>query len=118
MNVDLLYGRGRMPVEFPGSTQVISPRHIPGVRDEKAAFIDALRSPVGIPALRDLVPNRGMCAIAVADVTRPAPSHKMVPWILEECSLGPDRVVIVNGTGTHRANARGGHRQAVPRGEP
>ena len=104
MNVDLLYGRGRMPVEFPGSTQVISPRHIPGVRDEKAAFIDALRSPVGIPALRDLVPNRGMCAIAVADVTRPAPSHKMVPWILEECSLGPDRVVIVNGTGTHRAN--------------
>jgi nickel-dependent lactate racemase len=104
MNVDLLYGRGKMRVELPDGTHVISPGHIPGLPDEKAAFVEALRSPVGTRALRDLVPRHGICAIVVADITRPAPSHKMVPWILEECDLGPDRVVIVNGTGTHRAN--------------
>ncbi len=107
MKVDLLYGKGKLPVQLPDGTHVISPRHIPGLPDEKAAFTEALRSPVGAPPLRDLIPARGTCAIVIADITRPSPSHKMVPWIIEESGLEPDHVVIINGTGTHRVNTAG-----------
>jgi lactate racemase len=106
MKLDIAYGRGRMPVTMPDSTHVIAPKHIPGLSDEHAAFVAAVRSPEGARPLRESVPATGSVAIVIADITRPSPSHKLVPWILKECGLGPDRAFIVNGTGTHRANTQ------------
>jgi nickel-dependent lactate racemase len=106
MRIDLSYGKGKLPVELPPSTEVIAPHHVRGLPDEHAAFVEAVRSPHGGRPLRDVAPDSGVVAIVIADITRPSPSHKMVPWILEECGLGPDRVVIVVGTGTHRINTQ------------
>lgn len=107
MNVTLAYGRGRLPVNVPDDAMVITPEELPGLPDEHAAFADAVRDPIGTAPLRRLVPQGATVAIVIADITRPSPSERLVPWILDEISHIPrSDVVIVNGTGSHRANTR------------
>ena len=38
-------------------------------------------------------------------LTRALPSHRLLPWLFEELGhVASEQVVIVNGTGSHRAN--------------
>jgi nickel-dependent lactate racemase len=107
MKVDLAYGRGRLPVDVPDDAMVITPEELPGLADEHAAFAAAVREPIGTAPLRELVPQGATVAIVIADITRPSPSERLVPWILDEIAHIPrSNVVIVNGTGSHRANTR------------
>ena len=53
MRVNLAYGQGQLPVEFPdGRTTVIEPTHAPGLPDERAAIVEALEQPIGALPLR------------------------------------------------------------------
>lgn len=41
----------------------------------------------------------------IPDITRPLPTARLLPWVLAEIShVPPERIVIVNGTGSHRVN--------------
>jgi nickel-dependent lactate racemase len=105
MRVDLAYGRGRIPVEVPDDAVVIRPAELPGLADERAAFEQAVRGPIGARPLRELATPATTVAIVIADITRPSPSERLVPWILAELEQLPrENVVIINGTGSHRAN--------------
>lgn len=107
MQVSLAYGKGRLAVELPDQAVVITPQELAGLADEHAAFVSSVRAPIGTPPLRELVKPSDTVAIVIADITRPVPSDRLVPWILEELSFVPrDQFVIVNGTGSHRANTR------------
>jgi nickel-dependent lactate racemase len=107
MHVALAYGRGRLPIAVPDDAAVITPRELPGLPDERAAFDQALREPIGTAPLRGLARSTDTVAIVIADVTRPSPSERMVPWIMQELAHVPRaNFVIVNGTGSHRANTR------------
>ena len=56
MKVNLAYGQGWLPVEFPdGRTTVIEPNHTPGLPDEKAAVLRALQAPIAAQPLRELI---------------------------------------------------------------
>ena len=109
MTVDLAYGRGRLPVEFPdGRTTVLEPAWVDGLPDEPAAIRHALRTPLGAPALASLAGAGRSVAIAVCDVTRPMPSRTLLPVLLDELAHVPDeRITILIATGTHRPNDRG-----------
>ena len=109
MTVDLAYGRGRLPVEFPdGRTTVLEPAWVAGLPDERAAVRHALRMPLGTPALASLVGAGQSVAVAVCDVTRPMPSRTLLPVLLDELAHVPDeRITILIATGTHRPNGRG-----------
>ncbi len=107
MTIELAYGRGRLPVELPDDTVVILPEDVAGLPDEHAAFTTAVRNPTGSRPLNELAGPRDTIAIVIADITRPCPSERLVPWILEELAHVPvEQIVIVNGTGSHRANTR------------
>lgn len=107
MQVSLAYGRERLKIDLPQHAMVISPVEPPGLPDERAAFTAAVRQPVGSPALRTLVRESDHVVIVIADITRPSPSERLVPWILEELDYVPrQNIVILNGTGSHRANTR------------
>jgi nickel-dependent lactate racemase len=107
MNVALAYGRGRLEISVPEHTTVITPQELPGIADERAAFEQAVRAPIGSAPLRDIAKPTDTVAIVIADITRPVPSDRLVPWILAELSHVPrEQVVIINGTGSHRANTR------------
>jgi lactate racemase len=106
MKVALAYGRGRLEIDVPAQAVVIRPEELPGLADERAAFEAAVRAPIDAPPLRELGPCN-MVAIVIADITRPSPSERLVPWIMAELAHVPrERFVIVNGTGSHRANTR------------
>jgi lactate racemase len=105
MHVSLAYGRGRINVEVPPSAHVIEPRQLPGLPDEYATFVEAVRAPIAAVPLREQVPEGATVAIVIADITRPSPSERLVPWIMRELPHIPrEHFVIINGTGSHRAN--------------
>ena len=109
MNVDLAYGRGRLSVDFPEDrTTVLEPSYIGGLPDEQAAIRHALRMPLGAPPLASRVKADQTVAISVCDITRPMPSHTLLPVLLGELAHVPDeRIVILIAAGTHRPNDRG-----------
>lgn len=106
MRVHLQYGRDGLSVDIPGTqTTVLEPRFVPGLADEHEAFLDAVRGPIACEPLRDMVRATDRVAVVIPDITRPLPSERLLPWLLEEISHVPERqIVIVNGTGSHRAN--------------
>ena len=107
MHVSLAYGRGRLQVAVPDDAVVISPRELPGLRDEHAAFLEAVRAPTAAAPLRTLATERSTVAISISDITRPTPSERLVPWIMAELAHVPrENFVILNGTGSHRPNTR------------
>jgi nickel-dependent lactate racemase len=107
MNVRLAYGREGLEVCLPDHAVVIEPQEAEGLQDEKEAFLQAVRNPIGTPPLKDIVKNTDKVCIVISDMTRPTPNHKLVPWLLEELSFVPrDQVVVINGTGSHRDNTR------------
>jgi lactate racemase len=108
MKVDLAYGQGWLPVEFPdGQTVVIEPSHTPGLRDESAAVLNALQTPIGSRALRELVGPQTKICILFTDITRATPNDRIIPWLLEHLSHVPrENITLLNQLGTHRPNTR------------
>lgn len=105
MQVALAYGRGRMMISVPDDAVVITPQELPGLADEHGAFEMAVRNPIEATPLREQVAADARVAIVIADITRPSPSERLVPWIMQELAHVPrENFVIINGTGSHRAN--------------
>src|SRR5579875_1283067 len=108
MEVKLAYGRTGLTVQLPDrNVTVIEPLDLPGLPDEEAALRQALARPAAGPPLADVIAPEGDVAIVFPDVTRPMPSSRVLPVLLARLAdLGvPDeRIVLLSGTGTHRAN--------------
>jgi nickel-dependent lactate racemase len=106
MKVHLQYGREGLEADIPGTrVTVIEPRLVAGLPDEAAAFRAAVRRPIGARPLRDVVKARDRVAVVIPDLTRPLPSERLLPWLFEELAHVPaERLVVVNGTGSHRVN--------------
>ena len=105
MQVNLAYGRGRLPIEVPSApTTVLEPTYIQGLADQQEAVRDAINHPLASPALRDIVQTGQSVAISICDNTRPMPSRTVLPVLLEELSHTPGLdVAVLVATGTHRA---------------
>jgi lactate racemase len=53
MKVTLAYGKDGLTVELPDkNVTVVEPQYVPGLLDERAALLDALRRPIGSPSAR------------------------------------------------------------------
>ncbi len=106
MRINLAYGQGFLPVDFPdGRTTVIEPAHRPGLPDERAAVIASLREPTAAaPLLNWIKPGDRIC-IAFTDLTRATPNHRLIPWLLGHLSGVPrQNITLLNQLGTHRPN--------------
>ena len=106
MRVRLQYGREGLDVEIPGTdVTVVEPRFVPGLPDERAAFQEAVRRPIGARPLREIVKATDRVAVVIPDLTRPLPTDRLLHWLFEELGhVSPERFTIVNGTGSHRVN--------------
>ena len=104
--IPLQYGTGGLDLETDAPhVSVIAPRFVPGLPDEAAAFHAAVRAPIDSRPLRDLVDAGDRLAVVIPDITRPLPSHRLLPWLFEAIPHVPARnVTILVGTGSHRAN--------------
>jgi nickel-dependent lactate racemase len=104
--IRLPYGTTTLSLELEApDVAILEPRYVPGLPDEAAAFREALRAPIGAPPLKDLVGTGDRVAVVIPDLTRPLPSDRLLPWLFQELShVAAERITILNGTGSHRAN--------------
>jgi nickel-dependent lactate racemase len=103
MRITLPYGRDRMEIDVDarqGQVAVLEPR-----RDAVDPIRLAMAAPIGSPPLRELVHPGQSIVIVTSDITRPCPTQKMLPPVMDELGRAgiPDRdVTVVFGMGTHR----------------
>ena len=103
--VRLAYGEEGLWIELPDGLdiEVVEPRFVPGLPDEREAILRALREPIGSPPLKELVRPDDTVVIVFSDITRPMPNARVLPVLLEELSHVPrSHIVLINALGTHR----------------
>ncbi|MBU2617853.1 MAG: DUF2088 domain-containing protein, partial [Euryarchaeota archaeon] len=101
----LKYGKKEIDLTVPANSQIVKPNELPGVRDEEAEIKRALMHPINSKKLSELVHPHEKTVIIVSDITRPTPSSKLLPPLLEELNKGgisDEDVTIVFATGLHR----------------
>lgn len=108
MKVTLAYGRSGLEVDLPEDrVDVVEPIDVPGLPDEQASIRAALDAPLGSGPLRDCVNGDDRVVIVVNDGTRPMPSDRVLPALLDRLAAVPrEQITILVATGTHRANTQ------------
>ena len=89
MTIDLLYGRGVLPVAPPAGCEptMIQKRPMPTLTDPADAVARTLTSPVGSPPLRELARRKRSACILICDITRPVPHGLLLPPLIRSCSM-------------------------------
>lgn len=105
--IDLPFGNEVIELEIPEKNlaEIILPSEPESREDEGSIVKKALLCPVGSSRLSGLVSPESRIAIIVSDITRPTPSAKLLPPLLEELRLGGVRnenITIIFALGLHR----------------
>lgn len=116
--IDLPYGRSAVSADAPTENilGIYRPQTDERVLNENALVREALEKPICSPPLRDLVQPGQKIAIVTSDLTRPCPSDRLLPLILEELAASgiPDAdVTVVIALGLHRPMSAGELEAAV-----
>jgi nickel-dependent lactate racemase len=109
VTIDLLYGRGTLPVSPPAGCvpTVIERRAMPVLADPEAAIARALAAPVGTASLREVARGKRSACILICDITRPVPNRLfLAPVIRTLLEAGVPRagITVLVATGLHRPN--------------
>jgi nickel-dependent lactate racemase len=107
MNIRLAYGKQGLEIDLPAEWNVtlIEPESVTGLNDPGSALKAALEKPLSTPPLHTLVDSSARVGIVFSDITRPSPSHLLIPAVLEELAhIPPENITLFNALGTHRSN--------------
>jgi len=101
-----LYGHQTQAVEIPAGRleAVVQPRDVADDGDEAELLRQALAAPIGTARLRALARPGQKVAIVTSDLTRPCPSERLLPLVLDELAAAgvPDGdVMVVAALGLH-----------------
>jgi len=85
-----------------------------GAIDEPEEVRSALAEPLGSPPLHELAIGKRSAAIVISDITRPCPSHKLLPALLDElAAVGDEHITIICALGSHRMHTEEERRRLV-----
>lgn len=109
MQIELEYGRGKLPVTLPSEpmAEVLELTPVEPLADPDHAIARALSAPTGARPLADLAKGRQNACILVCDITRPVPNECILrPMLktLHEAGLSRDAILLLVATGLHRAS--------------
>ncbi|AKB24275.1 Transcriptional regulator [Methanosarcina sp. MTP4] len=116
--IKLAFGSEKLELEVPEKnlSSVIMPSE-PEKRKEGAFLIKkALENPIKSRRLSEIVNPESKVAVIVSDVTRPTPTAKLLPPLLEELYLGgakAENITIVFALGLHRRQTEEESRKLV-----
>ena len=107
MELLLKYGHASQRLRLPAGMRsaVLTPGRTGGAGAEADLVRAALAEPIGRPRLARLVAAGQRVVVVTADITRPCPSDRLLPALLDELNGAgiPDRdITVVFGLGTHR----------------
>ena len=109
MQVELNYGRRKLPVALPKDLQVTVVRKppMPILPDPLTAVRRALQESVGTASLDQLAKAARSATIAICDITRPVPNHLFLRPLIEillQAGIRATAIRILVATGLHRPN--------------
>ncbi len=105
MQLKIAYGKNGLEINLPDNREIsiIEPSYLPGLPDPSGAIHQALRAPLGVPALSEQVRASDRVGIIFSDITRPTPHQIILPALLDELSHIPkENISLFNALGTHR----------------
>ncbi len=85
--------------------QTLLPKDMPEGGDEEQTVRDALKAPVGSPRLKDIVRPGEKIAVIASDITRPCPTWKIMPALLDElyeAGIAEEDITLIFARGSHR----------------
>ena len=100
-------GAGEMPLTVPDEnlSAVLLPNAAVGPVDEEEAVRAALAAPIGQKPLREIARPGQTVAVVTSDVSRPMPTWRVMPAILDElyaAGIKKEDVTLVFALGSHR----------------
>src|SRR6202022_4002727 len=109
MAIQLLYGRGTLPIAPPRGcvATVIEKRAMPVLADPAGAVRGALARPVGGPPLCEFARGKRSACILICDITRPVPNGLFLRPLIEQLvstGMSLEAITILIATGLHRPN--------------
>jgi nickel-dependent lactate racemase len=109
MTIELLYGRGTVPLSPPPGCvpTVIAKRAMPALADPRSAVARALAAPTGAPPLARLARGKGSACILICDITRPVPNGLFLGRLIRtllDAGVPRGGITVLVATGLHRPN--------------
>ena len=89
--------------------KVLLPNTFSSLKTEEELLLDALNNPIGTERLRNIVKSGEKIAIITSDITRPMPSNRVLPLLLEElyaAGIKDEDIIIVFALGSHRSHTK------------
>ena len=116
MKLTFGFGSSVQEVEVPERNLIgeLHANDVPLGLTGEAEVARALQEPIGSPRLRDIVRPGETIAIVTSDITRPMPTAKVMPALLDELYAGgvrPEDVTLVFALGSHRRQTDEEHRK-------
>ncbi len=107
MQANFAFGRSGLLLDLPEGFdyRVLEARTAAPLNDPAVAIAQALDAPIGCPPLSELARGKRSAAIAVCDITRPAPNRQVLPPLLvrlEAAGIPREGITILIATGLHR----------------
>ena len=107
MVLSLGYGKTEQTVEIKDEALlgVIEPNELPVPESESQVLKYALENPIGTEKLRNIVKPGEKISIITSDITRPCPSARILPAVLEElhtAGIQDEDICITFALGSHR----------------
>ena len=111
MRLQLDFDQTGVEVDLPDSLRatVLRSRFGTEIESPDRAIAEALQNPIGSPPLEELARGKRSAAIAVCDITRPAPNRVVLPHVLaalEKGGMPSSEVSVLVATGLHREATR------------
>lgn len=106
MEVTLGFNKEKYNIDIPDANYMgtLVPNHVELGLTGEEEVVRSLQNPIGSPRLKDIVKPGEKVAIITSDITRPMPSYKVLPHVLDELSLAgiPDEdITVVFALGSH-----------------
>jgi nickel-dependent lactate racemase len=112
------YGAKTFDVRVPGHCRILEMKEVPPLADARARIHASIHGPIGSTPLPEILKRKGKpvdrltVCITTSDITRPVPykgQSGILPPLLEllhQAGIRRENVVLLVGTGTHRASTR------------
>ena len=107
MRVEIPFGKEKVELNIPDKNilDIISGESVSFGPDEDKIIKQALENPVKSRELSEMARGRKSACIIASDITRPCPSYKFLPRLVEELNKGDienKNIKVVLGIGIHR----------------
>jgi len=109
MKLQTGFGNGTLEFSLPEENLLFNmkPNPVPAGLGAGAEVRRALEEPIASPRLRDIVKPGEKVAVISSDITRPMPTAKVMPAVLDElyaAGCAREDITLVFGLGSHRAH--------------